>query len=84
MSAPSRVLPQPSFTPWKWLQGLRGHWRARPEKRLWLRESLSLGERRFLALVECGPQKFLIGGTSNSVCLLAELRPPEPDVEVWP
>ncbi len=57
----------------RWMQKLLGGLRARPEKLLRLTETLSLGERRFLAVVECERQKFLIGGTASSVCLLTEL-----------
>src|SRR5262245_3478498 len=58
---------------WRWAQGLRQKMHARPEKLLRLSETLSLGERRFLAVVEFQKQKFLIGGTASSVCLLADL-----------
>lgn len=85
-------------TAWHWLRGLRRRIQAKPEKLLRLSETLSLGERRFLAVVEFQQQKFLIGGTASSVCLLAELglehsgrisskmlRPVEHQVEdVWP
>jgi flagellar biogenesis protein FliO len=55
---------------WRWLRGLR---RARPARQLRLRETLGLGERRFLAVAEFERQRFLIAGTANSVSLLAEL-----------
>ncbi len=63
---------------------LIGRWRARPPRQLRLCESLGLGERRFVAVVECGPQRFLIGGAGNSVALLTQLPPnanPEPATE---
>lgn len=47
--------------------------RGRPPRRLRLCESLALGERRFLAVVEFERQRFLIGGTPSSVALLAHL-----------
>jgi hypothetical protein len=37
-------------------------------------ETLSLGERRFLAVIEFDRQEFLVGGTGNSLELLAQLR----------
>ena len=49
--------------------------RGRRERRLRLRETLSLGERRFLAVVEFQQQEFLVGGTSSSIALLARLSP---------
>ena len=61
------------LTVWRWVHDLRQRLQARPEKFLHLSETLSLGERRFLAVVEFQQQKFLIGGTASSVCLLAEL-----------
>jgi len=42
-------------------------------RRIRLCETLSLGERRFLALVRVDQQQFLIGGAGNSVALLAQL-----------
>lgn len=37
-------------------------------------ETLSLGDKRFLAVVRVEQQKFLVGGAGNSVALLAELH----------
>lgn len=56
-----------------WLAQLISRWRARPARQLRLRETLSLGERRFLALVEVGQRSFLVGGTGSSLTLLAHL-----------
>jgi hypothetical protein len=36
-------------------------------------ESTQLGEKRFVALIQADGQRFLIGGTSNSISLLATL-----------
>jgi len=36
-------------------------------------ETLPLGERRFLAVVMVEDQRFLVGGTGNSIALLARL-----------
>ena len=46
--------------------------RRRP-RRLRLCESLPLGERRFVAVVEFERSRFLLGGTSASLVLLARL-----------
>jgi flagellar biogenesis protein FliO len=46
---------------------------GRPGKSLKLHESLPLGERRFVAVVEFEQERFLIGGTSSSVVLLSRL-----------
>jgi len=43
-------------------------------------DTLSLGERRIVAVVDCGGARFLLGGTSASVVLLARLdREPGPN-----
>jgi flagellar biogenesis protein FliO len=45
----------------------------RPERRLRLCETLSLGEKRFIAVVEYGKQKFLLAGTPQNISLLQSL-----------
>jgi flagellar biogenesis protein FliO len=52
------------------LARLRTH---KAERRLRVAESVSLGEKRVVAVVEYERQKFLIGGAANSVSLLARL-----------
>jgi len=47
--------------------------RRRSEKQLRLRETLQLGERRFVAVVEYEELRFLIAGTPTSVSLLSQL-----------
>ena len=47
--------------------------RRRSMRRLRLSETLSLGEKRFLAVVQFQQQEFLVGGTGNSIALLARL-----------
>jgi flagellar biogenesis protein FliO len=47
-------------------------WGARPKK-LSLCETLSLGEKRFVAVVRFEKRQFLVGGTGQSIALLAEL-----------
>ena len=54
-----------------WKQFLRMR-RARPRS-LRLCETLPLGDRRFVAVVEYEQARFLIGGTSGSLVLLTEL-----------
>lgn len=46
----------------------------RPDRRLRLAETLALGERRFVAVVEFERSRFLVGGTSASLVLLARLE----------
>jgi flagellar biogenesis protein FliO len=50
--------------------------RRRTVRRLRLSETLSLGEKRFLAVVQFQQQEFLVGGTGNSIALLAKLDAP--------
>jgi flagellar biogenesis protein FliO len=47
----------------------------RPPRKLRLCESLPLGDRRFLAVVEFQDSRFLIGATPNSLALLKVLDP---------
>jgi flagellar biogenesis protein FliO len=56
-----------------WLATLGRSWRSHPARQLRLRETLALGERRFIAVVEFERQKFLIAGTSSSVAMLTAL-----------
>jgi flagellar biogenesis protein FliO len=54
----------------------KGLKRRRSAHRLRLSETLSLGEKRFLAVVQFQHQEFLVGGTGNSIALLARLNAP--------
>jgi hypothetical protein len=58
------------------LQGfkhLNGRLRTHRRRKLQLLELQQLGEKRFVAIVRVGKQKFLIGGAATSVSLLAEI-----------
>jgi hypothetical protein len=46
-------------------------------KRLHVAESVSLGEKRFVAVVHVDGLQFLVGGSANSMALLAQLSTPE-------
>jgi len=74
--------PEAEFRILRWLRRrawmARQWWDAPKLRELRLCETLALGEHRFLALVVCGRQRFLIGGAGNSVALLAELPPMVP------
>ena len=56
---------------WQWVRRALS---ARKVRRLRVCETLSLGERRFLAVIEFDRQEFLVGGSGNSLELLARLR----------
>ena len=55
-------------------QSVRRAITTRRVRRLRVCESLSLGERRFLAVIEFDRQEFLVAGTGNSLVLLARLE----------
>lgn len=56
-----------------WLGSLARSWGSHPSRQRRLRETLALGERRFIAVVEFERQKFLIAGTGTSVAMLTQL-----------
>jgi flagellar biogenesis protein FliO len=62
---------------------LRGAWQGvsltRRTRRLRLCESLALGEKRLLALVECEGQRLLVAVTSQHISVLQALRPESPE-----
>jgi flagellar biogenesis protein FliO len=58
---------------WKWLQKQVRF--RHPRRRLRVCETVSLGEKRFVAVIEVDGEQFLVGGASNSVATLARLEP---------
>ncbi len=75
LSSSTDSLPQANWatalkTVWEWLCGAVKHRRIR---RLRISETLSLGDRRFLAIIEFDRQEFLLAGCGNSLELLARL-----------
>jgi Flagellar biosynthesis protein, FliO len=58
-----------------WLQ-TRRRWQLK-SRRLRLCETVSLGEKRFVAIVRVDDQQFLLGGALNSVRMLARLSRPD-------
>jgi len=70
-----------------WLAGA-GNWARRQlgsrqaRKRLRVCESVSLGEKRFVAVIEVDGEQFLVGGASSSVATLARLEPSQKFSEV--
>ncbi len=53
--------------------------RANRRRALRLCETLSLGEKRFVAVVECDNQRFLLAGTQQNISLLQSLGPTKPE-----
>jgi flagellar biogenesis protein FliO len=61
----------------EWIRSLsqRRIWRRNP-RRLRVSETVSLGNRGYLAVVRFEKQEFLVGGTNNSIALIANLSAP--------
>ncbi|MGH9500001.1 MAG: flagellar biosynthetic protein FliO [Terriglobales bacterium] len=58
---------------WSWIQQkLKSH---QGRKRLRVCETVSLGEKRFVAVIQVDGKQFLVGGSSSSVSTLAHLEP---------
>lgn len=71
----------------RWLTGAWNYARRQlvsrqSRKRLRVCESVSLGEKRFVAVIEIDGEQFLVGGASNSVTTLARLEPKQEFSEV--
>jgi flagellar biogenesis protein FliO len=58
---------------WNWVRKQLGSRQSR--RRLRVCESVSLGEKRFVAVIEIDGEQFLVGGASSSVATLARLEP---------
>jgi hypothetical protein len=58
---------------WLWIKEQQTT--ASGTKRLRVSETVSLGEKRFVAVVEVDGEHFLVGGGPSSVSMLAQLRP---------
>ena len=57
---------------WKWLESRRSaHFATR---RLHVTETLSLGEKRFVSIIEVDGAQYLIGGSAENVQLLTRLE----------
>lgn len=52
---------------------LRGKYGVAAIKQLRVTETVSLGEKRFVAIIHAEGHKFLIGGGASGVCLLTQL-----------
>lgn len=52
------------------------------KKRIRVWETVSLGEKRFLAVVQVDGEQFLVGGGSNSIAMLTKLEKPQAFSEV--
>jgi len=71
-------VPIPLSAAGRWLRtgwaGLNELWRTQKARRaLLVKETAALGERRFVAVVQFESKRFLVGASSGSITLLAEL-----------
>jgi len=66
---------------WNWLQQRLKTQQSK--KRLRVCESVSLGEKRFIAVVQVDGEQFLVGGSSSSVSTLAHLEQPREFADVF-
>jgi flagellar biogenesis protein FliO len=66
---------------WNWLQ--RRLKTQQAKKRLRVCETVSLGEKRFIAVVQVDGEQFLVGGSSSSVSTLAHLEQPREFSDVF-
>jgi hypothetical protein len=65
---------------WSWLHA---KYTSTTSKRLVLSETVSLGEKRFVALVSVEGREFLIGGSGSNVSLLAKLKTTQESENEW-
>jgi len=76
LSAPAFAIPSLALRAWAFLQR---HFAAvriqRRDRHLRLCESISLGDKRVVALLQLDSQRFLIAATPQNICLLQALGP---------
>ena len=72
---PARQLTKPSHPSalWRAFSWLHRKYSLSTTKQLRVAETVSLGEKRFVAIIHAEGQKFLIGGGASSVALLTQL-----------
>jgi flagellar biogenesis protein FliO len=64
---------------WGWFESVsRQAVSKQRRRRLSLRETLPLGEKRFLAVVQFEQERFLVGSTAQCISLVARLGAEEP------
>jgi len=75
VSNAGRALSATLLQSWKWLsRHSRGVLTRGVSRRLRVAETVSLGEKRFVSIVQVDGEQFLIGGTPANVVLLAKLE----------
>ena len=75
VTEPGRVLGTILLQVWTWLtRHSRGVLTRRVSRRLKVAETVSLGEKRFVSILQVDGEQFLVGGSSASLVLLAKLE----------
>lgn len=84
LGEPGRAWSTRLFEAWKWLtRHSRGVLARGASRRLKVAEIVSLGEKRFISILQVDGEQFLIGGSPSTIVLLAKLeaRSESPGVE---
>lgn len=75
VSEPGRMCSALMLQAWKWLiRHGRGVLVRGVAQRLKVSETVSLGEKRFVSILQVDGEQFLVGGCSSSIVLLAKLE----------
>lgn len=74
-----RVLRASMLPGWEWLtRHIRNALARRVTRRLRVAETVSLGEKRFVSILEVDGEQILVGGSTSNIVLLAKMeRKPE-------
>lgn len=72
-NAPQHLAAQPLRSAWAWI---KRNYVSPATKRLRVAETVSLGEKRFVAIVRVDGREFLIGGGTSGISLLAPITKP--------
>lgn len=75
VAAPGHTFSVVVLRTWKWLtRHSRGVLARGASRRLKVAETVSLGEKRFVSILQVDGEQFLVGGSSSNVVLLAKLE----------
>ena len=70
-TAPKHFTAQPIASAWAWL---KKNYASSATKRLRVAETVSLGEKRFVAILRVDGREFLIGGGTSGISLLTQIE----------